>query len=231
MKLSIVIPCYNEERTLRKAVARVVATDIGEVSKEILIVDDGSADNSVEIINALEKEHEEIVALFHEQNMGKGAALKTAIAAATGDILLIQDADMEYSPSDYPKLLEPILDDRADVVYGSRFKGGEPGRVLFFWHSAGNKFLTLTSNMMTDLNLTDMETGYKVFKSEIIKQIDIQEKRFGVEPEITAKIAKLDPRPRIYEVGISYAGRTYAEGKKIGWKDGFRALYCIMKYK
>ena len=231
MKLSIVIPCYNEERTLRKAVARVVATDIGEVSKEILIVDDGSADNSVEIINALEKEHEEIVALFHEQNMGKGAALKTAIAAATGDILLIQDADMEYSPSDYPKLLEPILDDRADVVYGSRFKGGEPGRVLFFWHSAGNKFLTLTSNMMTDLNLTDMETGYKVFKSEIIKQIDIEEKRFGVEPEITAKIAKLDPRPRIYEVGISYAGRTYAEGKKIGWKDGFRALYCIMKYK
>ena len=231
MKLSIIIPCYNEEHTLKKAVSRIFPVDIGKVTKEIIIIDDGSTDRSVDMIHELEDEHPEIIGLVHEVNQGKGAALKTGLNAASGDIVLIQDADMEYSPVDYPRLLEPILDDRADVVYGSRFKGGEPGRVLFFWHSAGNKFLTLTSNMMTDLNLTDMETGYKVFKREVIEKIEIEEKRFGVEPEMTAKIAKLDPRPRIYEVGISYAGRTYAEGKKIGWKDGFRALYCIMKYK
>ena len=230
MKLSIIIPCYNEENTLSQAVNRIFGVDLGDIEKEIVIIDDGSSDRSIEIIHELEKQHSQIVGLIHEKNQGKGAALRTGLEASTGDIILIQDADLEYSPADYPRLLEPLLDKRADVVYGSRFKGGEPGRVLFFWHSAGNKFLTLASNMMTGLNLTDMETGYKVFKREVIKQIDLEEKRFGIEPEMTAKIAKIQPRPRIFEVGISYAGRTYAEGKKIGWKDGVRALYCIMKY-
>jgi glycosyltransferase involved in cell wall biosynthesis len=225
MKLSVVIPCYNERNTLRTVIDAVRAAPYE--NKEIIVVDDCSTDGTRDILR------EQIAplvdhVLYHEINRGKGAALRTGIRAATGDIVIIQDADLEYDPNEYPQLVEPILRDRADVVFGSRFMGGMPHRVLYFWHRVGNGFLTLVSNMLTNLNLTDMETCYKVFRREIIQGIPIEEERFGFEPEITAKVAKTGCR--IYEVGISYYGRTYAEGKKIGWKDGVRALYCIIKY-
>lgn len=228
--LSVVIPCFNEEATLENIVGRVLAADSLGLAKELVIVDDGSRDDSVAIAKGLAAKHKEIRVFEHGINQGKGAALRTGFAQATGDIVLVQDADLEYSPGEYPRLLRPIMDGRADVVFGSRFRTTEETRVLYFWHSVGNQVLTLASNMMTNLNLTDMETCYKVFRREIIQGIGVEENRFGFEPEITAKIAHLDPQPRIYEVGISYSGRTYKEGKKIGWKDGFRALWCILYY-
>mgnify|MGYP006427031199 CR=1 FL=1 len=224
-KLSIIIPCYNEINTIEKVVDAVKASQID--TKEIIIVDDFSTDGTRSLL--VSKSHSWVSKiLFHEENQGKGAALKTGFKAATGDFIIVQDADLEYDPKEYPKLIKPILDDKADVVFGSRFAGGQAHRVVYYWHMIGNRFLTLLSNMLTNINLTDMETCYKVFKKEILDQIEIKENRFGFEPEITAKIAKLDCR--IYEVGISYYGRTYAEGKKIGWRDGFRAFYAIVKY-
>lgn len=225
MKLSIVIPCYNERKTIRAIVDAVRAAPYPD--KEIIIVDDCSHDGTRDLLKAEIVDLVDVV-VYHDVNQGKGAALRSGIHAATGDVVIIQDADLEYDPNEYSQLVEPILHDRADVVFGSRFMGGRPHRVLYFWHRIGNGMLTLLSNMMTNLNLTDMETCYKVFRREIIQSITIEENRFGFEPEITAKIAKT--RCRIYEVGISYYGRTYDEGKKIGWKDGFRALYCIIKY-
>lgn len=226
MKLSVIIPCYNEKNTILN-IAKAVRTAPYE-PKEIIIVDDCSTDGTREI---LKQEVANLVdkIFYHDVNQGKGAALRTGIRAATGDVVIIQDADFEYDPHDYSRLVEPIFDGRADVVFGSRFLGGNAHRVLYFWHRIGNGFLTFISNMFTNLNLTDMETGYKVFRREIIQGITIEEDRFGFEPEITSKVAKT--RCRIYEVGITYNGRTYEEGKKIGWKDGFRALFCIIKYK
>lgn len=230
--LSIIIPVYNEEKTITQLLNAVIDAPIPDtLSKEFVLVNDCSSDNSVEVINEFMREHSELNISFysHEVNKGKGAALHTGIAQAKGDLIIIQDADLEYDPNEYVKLLTPILAGKADVVYGSRFMGGEPHRVLYFWHSVGNKFLTLLSNMFSNINLTDMETCYKLFKADIIKSLTLKEKRFGFEPEVTAKIAKI-PGIKIYEVGISYSGRTYAEGKKINWKDGFRALYCIIRY-
>ncbi len=229
-KLSVVIPCFNEERSLETIVGRVLAADRSGLNLELIIVDDGSADRSSEVMRSLAANHPEIVSVTHATNRGKGAALRTGFNTATGDIVLVQDADLEYDPAEYPRLLKPILDGRADVVFGSRFRGGEETRVLYFWHRVANQLLTLASNMFTDLNLTDMETCYKVFRREVLAQIDIVENRFGFEPEITAKVARLPTCPRIYEVGISYSGRTYEEGKKIGFRDAVRALYCIVRY-
>jgi glycosyltransferase involved in cell wall biosynthesis len=230
MKLSVVVPCYNEEHSLEAIVERVLAADRSGLDLEIVIVDDGSKDRSVDVMYELAKRHPEIVTIKHDVNRGKGAALRTGFNATTGEIVLIQDADLEYSPDEYPRLLKPILDGRADVVFGSRFRGGEEVRVLYFWHSVANKILTLASNMLTDFNLTDVETCYKVFKRDVLMRIKLVEDRFGFEPEITAKLARLRPRSRLYEVGITYAGRTYEEGKKIGWRDAFRAFYCIVRY-
>jgi glycosyltransferase involved in cell wall biosynthesis len=223
MKLSVVIPVYNEKTTIEQLVDRVKAV---KVPKEIIIVDDCSCDGTREIIRGLADDMVSVV--LHQRNMGKGAALRTGLRHATGDIVVIQDADLEYDPEQYPKLIQPILEGKADVVFGSRFVTGDYRRVLFFWHMVGNKFLTLLSNMLSNMTLTDMETCYKAFKREVFDKISIEENRFGFEPEITAKIAKL--KLRVYETGISYAGRTYAEGKKISWKDGFSALRCIIKY-
>jgi glycosyltransferase involved in cell wall biosynthesis len=221
--LSVVMPCYNEADTLATAIERVLESPF---PREVIVVDDGSTDGSLEIARKIDDDRVVVVAQGH--NQGKGAALRAGFARATSPFVIIQDADFEYDPADYERLLEPLLDGRADVVYGSRFMGGEPHRVLHFWHSVGNKVLTLLSNVMTDLNLTDMETGYKAFRREVIQSLVLEEDRFGFEPEVTAKIAQ--GRWRVYEVGISYSGRTYAQGKKIGWRDGVRALVCIVKY-
>lgn len=227
MKLSIVIPCYNEVRTLRALVDAVRAAPTGDLVKEIIVVDDCSTDGTRELLrNDLAPLVDRVI--YHANNQGKGAALRTGFAAVSGDIVVVQDADLEYSPNEYIKLLQPILAGRADVVFGSRFSGGEAHRVVYFWHMVGNKLLTLLSNMATNLNLTDMETCYKMCRREVLQKISIEENRFGFEPEITAKFARLGVP--IYEVGITYSGRTYEEGKKIGWRDGFRALYAIVKY-
>ncbi|SVB76343.1 uncharacterized protein METZ01_LOCUS229197, partial [marine metagenome] len=229
VKISVIIPCYNEENTIQQII-ELVRNALNEREYEIILVDDASTDNTSQIIKDLSLNEDTIVVISHELNLGKGAALRSGFNACSGDVVIIQDADLEYDPSEYGKLLKPIQDGKADVVYGSRFKSGDAGRVLYYWHRVGNLFLTLLSNMFTNLNLTDMETCYKVFKKEIIENISIEEDRFGVEPEITAKIAKLRPRIRIFEVGISYYGRTYEEGKKITWKDGIKAIYTIIKY-
>ncbi|VAX14739.1 Glycosyl transferase, family 2 [hydrothermal vent metagenome] len=229
MKISVVIPCYNEEKTVKTIVDTILAQPLWEnFEPELILVDDCSSDGTSKVIDGIKKERHSVVTIRHDLNRGKGAALKTGFGHVTGDIVIIQDADLEYDPAEYPNLIEPILQNRADVVFGSRFLGGRPHRVLFFWHSVANSLLTLSSNMTTNLNLTDMETCYKVFRAEVLRKIDIKESRFGFEPEITAKVARLGVP--IYEVGISYYGRTYEEGKKIGLKDAFRAFYCIIKY-
>ena len=231
-KLSILIPAFNEEKTIHLILDKVRDVNlVKEVSKEIIIVDDCSSDNTIKKVEDYMSKNPSLHIRCHSQkkNMGKGAAIHRAIEMATGDYLIVQDADLEYDPEEYNILLQPILNDFADVVYGSRFIGGQPHRILFFWHSIGNKLLTSLSNMFTNLNLTDMETCYKLIRTDIAKHLDLKEKRFGFEPELTAKLSRI-PKVRIYEVGISYYGRTYDEGKKIGWKDGFRAIYCILKY-
>ena len=227
MKLSVIIPCYNEVKTIESLLAAVRRAPIDQM--ELVVVDDGSSDGTRDVLHRLEQQNNpDLQVLYHQQNQGKGAALRTGFQAATGDICIVQDADLEYDPQEFPLVIGPILENKADVVFGSRFQGGRPHRVVYFWHRMGNAFLTLLSNMCTDLNLTDMETCYKAFRREIIQSISICEDRFGFEPEVTAKVAKM--RCRIYEVGISYYGRTYEEGKKIGWKDGVRAIWCIAKY-
>jgi glycosyltransferase involved in cell wall biosynthesis len=231
-KISIIVPAFNEESTISIIVDKLLNLYlVNNIKKEIIIVNDCSTDNTEHLIQNIIKSNPtgEIIDIKHEKNLGKGAAIHSGIKNATGDYLIIQDADLEYDPSEINKLLKPVLDGYADVVYGSRFIGGAPHRILFFWHTIGNKFLTFLSNFFTNLNLTDMETCYKLFKTSIIKTISLQEKRFGFEPEITSKIAKIKGI-RIYEVGISYYGRTYLEGKKINWKDGFKAIYCIIRY-
>ena len=224
MILSVIIPCFNEVKTLNELLAAVKGCGVENL--EIIIVDDCSTDGTRELLKNLNDDT--IKVFYHDFNKGKGAALRTGFKSATGDICIVQDADLEYDPKEFPLLLDPIIKNKADVVFGSRFQSGRPHRVVYFWHRIGNGVLTLLSNFFTDLNLSDMETCYKAFRTEVIKSIDIKENRFGFEPEITAKISKMDLR--IYEVGISYYGRTYDEGKKIGWKDGVRAIYCILKY-
>lgn len=231
-KLSIIIPAYNEGNTIHLILDKVREVRLsGDIEKEVIIINDCSKDHTEESILSYKAVHPELSIQYykHEVNKGKGAALHTGIKKASGEYLIIQDADLEYDPQEYNILLQPVLDGFADVVYGSRFMGGNPHRILFFWHTIGNKFLTFLSNMLTNLNLTDMETCYKLFNTEMVQRLELKENRFGFEPEITAKIARI-PKVRIYEVGISYYGRTYEEGKKIGWRDGFRAIYCILKY-
>lgn len=227
MKISVVIPCYNEINTIEAIINKVMAVNLDGLEKEIVIVDDGSKDGTREYLDTLRSNHTFQI-IFHETNTGKGGALRTGFARATGDIIIVQDADLEYDPNEYPRLLNPILNGNADIVYGSRFAGGDSHRVLYFWHSLGNKVLTLMSNMFTNLNLTDMEVCYKVFKRSVLEKIELKEDRFGFEPEFTAKAARQGFV--FYEVGISYYGRTYAEGKKINWKDGVRAIYVILQY-
>ncbi len=224
MKLSVIIPCYNESATILSLIQAVKQSPVHD--KEIIIVDDGSKDGTRDTLSGIQDP--EVRVIFHEHNQGKGAALRTGFQQATGDICIVQDADLEYDPQEFPIVIQPIIDGKADVVFGSRFQSGRPHRVVYFWHRVGNGILTLMSNFFTDLNLSDMETCYKAFKREVIQSINIRENRFGFEPEVTAKIA--NKNLRIYEVGISYYGRTYDEGKKIGWKDGVRAIYCILKY-
>jgi len=234
-RLSIIIPAYNEEKTIIAILNKINEVKlIGNIEKEVIVVNDCSKDNTEQVVQEYISTHTELSINYfkyikHEKNQGKGAAIHTGIAEATGEYLLVQDADLEYDPGEYNTLLKPVINGHADVVYGSRFMGGNPHRILFFWHSIGNRFLTFLSNMFTNLNLTDMETGYKLFRTDIIQRIYLEEKRFGFEPEVTAKIG-LVPGIRIYEVGISYYGRTFAEGKKIGWRDGVKAIYCILKY-
>jgi glycosyltransferase involved in cell wall biosynthesis len=226
MKLSIVIPVYNEKNTIKTILSMVRNAPVYDLEKEIVVVDDSSTDGTVDILR--EYDSGSVKVYYHEKNMGKGAAMRTGFSHATGDFVVVQDADLEYDPLDYEKLLKPMIDGKADVVYGSRFMGGEPHRVIYFWHYLGNKFLTTFSNMFSNLNLTDMETCYKLFRKNVLDRIKIEEKRFGFEPEITAKVSMLNVK--VYEVGISYSGRSYAEGKKIGFRDGFRTLYVILKY-
>jgi glycosyltransferase involved in cell wall biosynthesis len=228
--LSVVIPCFDEEATLETLVGHVLAADTCGLALEIIVIDDCSRDASFERAQALGASDSRIKVVKHDINRGKGAAVRTGFDTAKGDVVIIQDADLEYSPLEYPKLLEPIILGVADVVYGTRFQGGDSHRVLYFWHRVGNHFLTLLSNMLTDINLTDMEVGYKAFRRDILDQIILKEDRFGFDPEITAKISHLKPPARIYEVGIRYSGRTYGEGKKIGWKDGVRVVMCILRY-